>query len=77
MPYIDVRFHFDIEHEGGYTHYALVSAKRVGTDIPDDAMTTIGEALAQSDHWNVGGVGATLDAMVDADAGPKVVREYW
>ncbi|ATG86488.1 hypothetical protein J4T96_gp077 [Mycobacterium phage Finemlucis] len=77
MAYIDVRFHFSTEEEDGYTHYDLVSAERIGTDIPDDAMTDIGEALGQSDHWNVGGVGATLDAMVDSDGGRKIVRSYW
>ncbi|QRY55213.1 hypothetical protein JVX95_31265 [Mycolicibacterium septicum] len=74
--YIDVRFHFQAEHDDGYTHYELVSAERVGTDIPDDAMTGIGETLAQSDRWNVGGVGATLDAMTSGGK-PKALRNYW
>ncbi|AGM12687.1 hypothetical protein PBI_BREEZONA_78 [Mycobacterium phage Breezona] len=74
--YIDVRFHFSAEEEDGYTHYDLVSAERIGTDIPDDAMLGIGEMLGQSDHWNVGGVGATLDAMTDG-GGPKALRSYW
>ncbi|CPS04318.1 hypothetical protein [Mycobacteroides abscessus] len=78
MPYIDVRFHFSAEQEDGYTHYDLVSAERVGTDIPGDAMTGIGETLGQSDHWNVGGGGsATLDAMVDSSGGRKTVGDYW
>lgn len=77
MPYIDVRFHFSAGQEDGYTHYDLVSAERVGTDIPGDAMTGIGETLGQSDHWNVGGVGATLDAMVGSSGGPKTVGDYW
>lgn len=78
MAHIDVRFHFDVEHEDdGYTHYDLVSAERIGADIPEDAMLGIGECLAQSDHWNVGGTLATLDAMVDSEGGRKTVRNYW
>lgn len=77
MAYIDVRFHFDTEAEGGYTHYDLVSAERIGMDIPEGDMLGIGETLAQSDHWNVGGVNATLSAMVDSDGGPKTLRAYW
>lgn len=75
MRTIDVRFTFDTEEENGYTHYNLRSVERIETDIPEDAMVVIGETLAQSDHWNVGGVGATLDAMTSE--GPKVLREYW
>lgn len=77
MPHIDVRFHFDTELEPGYVHYGLASVERLGSDIPDDAMQDIAETLAQSDHWNVGGVGATLDAMTDVDGERKTVRDYW
>lgn len=74
-PHIDVRFHFDEIAEDGYTHYDLVSVQRIGTDIPQDEMLGIGETLGQSDHWHVGGVNATLDAMVDSDE-PKLVKDY-
>ena len=75
MPYIDVRFHFDTVTGDGYTFYDLVSAERTGTDIPAAAMGGIGEGLGQSDSWNTGGVGVTLDAMTSE--GPKELRGYW
>ena len=73
--YIDVRFHFDAERDGDYTHYELTSVERTGTDIPDEAMLGIGEALGQSDRWNTGGPGAVLDAMTSS--GSKNVGDYW
>lgn len=75
--YIDVRFHFDTEHEDGRTYYALTAIQRVGSTIPDEALERIGESLGQSDRWHVGGVNATLDAMVDEDGSRKAVRSYW
>ena len=74
MSYIDVRFHFDEEAEDGYTHYELRSVQRIATDIPVDEMIGIGETLGQSDRWRVDGVNATLDAMVDDDAKPAIVK---
>ena len=76
MSHIDVRFHFDEEPEEGYTYYDLVSVERLATDIPEDAMSTIGADLAQSDRWNVGSVGATLSAMTEP--GKKfMLKDFW
>lgn len=75
MPYIDVRFHFDAEDEDGYTDYNLTSIERIGTTIPEADLNSIGEVLAQSDRWQVGGVNATLSAMVDP-GGPKNPRDF-
>jgi hypothetical protein len=77
MPYIDVRFHFDEITEGDSTYYNLKYVQHMATDIPEDSMLDIAETLGQGDHWNVGGVGATLDAMTDPTCGRKDVRDYW
>lgn len=76
MAYIDVRFHFDEITEPDFTHYDLVSVQRTGTDIPAEAMLGIGETLGQSDRWNTGGPGATLDAMTDDDTEPCEIKDY-
>ena len=74
--YIDVRFHFDITDEEGYTDYELAAVERVRTNIPQGDMLQIGETLGQSDHWHVDGVNATLDAMVDKYNERKKVSGY-
>lgn len=75
MSYIDVRFNFEDEQEDGYIHRELVSIQRIATDVPIGELDSIGETLGQSDHWHVGGVNATLDAMVGS-AKPKIVKDY-
>lgn len=77
MAYIDVRFHFDEIREPDFTYYDLKSVQHIGTDIPPEAMLGIGEALGQSDRWNVGGVGATLSAMTDGDTEPCEIKDYY
>ena len=77
MPYIDVRYHFVTEEEEDYTHYELVSIERTGTDIPAEAMENLGDVLAQSDRYVVGGANAAMDALTSSKPGPKMIKEYW
>jgi hypothetical protein len=76
MSYIDIRFHFDEIAEPDFTYYDLKSAQRIDTDIPPEAMLSIGETLGQSDRWNTGGPGVTLDAMTDNNPGPHEIEDY-